>query len=76
MKNNISKIYTTLFFLLVSFVSFAQPGDTGDGTGGLEGTDPAAAPIDSYVWVLAAIGLVFIFLRLRAFAQQENNLQE
>jgi hypothetical protein len=34
--------------------------------------EPAAAPIDNYVWVLAAIGLVYVFLRIQAFAKQKN----
>jgi hypothetical protein len=34
--------------------------------------EPAAAPIDGYVWVLALIGLVYVFLRARAFAKQAN----
>jgi hypothetical protein len=34
--------------------------------------EPAAAPIDGYVWVLAAIGLIYVFLRIQAFAKQEN----
>ena len=65
MKNNISKIYTTLFFLLVSFVSFAQPGDTDGTPGGLEGGD-TPAPIGDYVWVLAIVGIIFVFLTFRA----------
>ena len=34
--------------------------------------DEPAAPIDGYVWVLALIGLVYVFLRVRAFTKQEN----
>lgn len=74
MKTNLLKYYTAAFFLCSTVVTFAQPG-TDDSGGTLEGADPAA-PIDGYVWVLAAIGLVYVFLRLRAFAQQGNNPQE
>jgi hypothetical protein len=39
----------------------------------VEPVDEPAAPIDGYVWVLAAIGLVYLFLRLRAFSRQEKS---
>jgi hypothetical protein len=76
MKNNVLKYYTATFYLCSTFVAFAQPGtDDSGGSGNLEGTDPAA-PIDGYVLVLAALGLVYVFLRIRAFAQQGNNPQD
>lgn len=34
--------------------------------------DAPAAPIDGYVWVLATVGLVYVFQRVRAFAKQGN----
>lgn len=34
--------------------------------------DEPTAPIDDYVLILAAIGLIYVFLRNRAFAKQEN----
>lgn len=42
------------------------------------GADPEvpAAPIDDYVVFLVAIGLIYVFLRLRAFAQQGNISKE
>ncbi len=36
--------------------------------------DEPAAPIDGYVWVLAALGLVFVFLRFRALMKQSNTV--
>ena len=71
MKNILSKSYITLFFLLASFVTFAQPG-TDDGTGTLEGTD-APAPIGDYLWVLALVGLVLVFLTFRAIQNKKVN---
>jgi len=73
MKNNVLKFYITAVFLCSTFMIFAQ--DPGTGTNGdpLEGGDPVGAPIDGYVWFLAAIGLVYVFLRLRAFALQGNS---
>jgi len=52
----------------------AQP-ETNDENGNLEGAEPAA-PIDGYVWFLAAIGLVYVFFRLRAFGLQGKTTQE
>jgi hypothetical protein len=73
MKNNVLKYYIVAFYLCSTFITFAQPGanDTG---GGLETTDPAPAPIDNYVWVLALLGLIFIFIKFRAM--QKNKIQE
>lgn len=68
MKNTLLKYYIAAFYLCSTFVLFAQPGsgngETGEGA--LEGNDPAAAPIDDYVWVLAVIGLLFVFMKFRA----------
>ena len=77
MKNNLLKYYIVAFYLCSTFVLFAQPG-TNDTGGALEGdTDTTpAAPIDNYVWVLAAIGLLFVFLRFRALAQQKSAQKE
>ncbi|WP_304198701.1 hypothetical protein [Flavobacterium alvei] len=59
--------------LFTNVISFAQtPGDIGD-PADTNPLDTPAAPIDSYVWVLAVIGLIYVFLRLRAFAKQCNN---
>ena len=72
MKNNLLKFYTIAFYFASTFILFAQstPG-TNDEGGTMEGEE-VAAPIDDYVWVLAAIGLLFVFYRFRAFAQQRN----
>jgi hypothetical protein len=71
MKNNVLKYYIAAFYLCSTFVAFAAvaPGDdTVDGS--LESTDAVAAPIDNYVWVLALVGLMFVFLKLRVI---QNN---
>lgn len=64
MKNNLLKYYITAIFFCSTIVLFAQPGDgsTGDP---LEGPD-TAAPIDDYVWVLAVVGFLFVFMKFRA----------
>lgn len=70
MKNNVLKYYIVAFYLCSTFVMFAQPGlpDETDGD-----TTPAAAPIDDYVWVLALIGLVFVFMKFRAIQNRKIN---
>jgi hypothetical protein len=37
--------------------------------------DEPAGPVDGYVLVLAILGLVYVFLRLRAYAFQGNTLK-
>lgn len=67
MKNIELKLYSIVLFFCSTTMLFAQtPGDTGDGTGGLEGTDAVAAPIDNYVWVLTFIGILLVFMKFRA----------
>ncbi|WP_396184769.1 hypothetical protein [Flavobacterium sp.] len=34
--------------------------------------DEPAAPIDGYVWVLALIGLVYVFFRLKTLVENSN----
>ena len=73
MKNTVLKYYITAFYLCSTFIMFAQPGDTAPG--GLEGDSDSTppAPIDDYVWVLALLGLVFVFLRLRAIQSKKTH---
>ena len=72
MKNNVLKYYIVAFYLCSTFIAFAQPGNNDTG-GGLEGGDPAPAPIDDYVWVLALLGLIFIFMKFKSI--QKGNAQ-
>jgi hypothetical protein len=55
---NLIKFALLLFFLLSNFTLFAQPGDVGDG--GLEGDDPAPAPINSKIIYLAIVGIIYV----------------
>ena len=73
MKTNLLKYYIAVIYFCSTFVMVAQPGTDND-TSDLEETD--AVPIDDYVWVLAAIGLVYVFLRLRALSFQEKTSKE
>lgn len=63
---NIFKLYLLTFFILSDFVVFAQPGSD-DGSGGLEGDDPPAAPINSKLILLLILGLVFAFIQIRKY---------
>lgn len=63
---NLIKFGFLFFFLLSDFIMFAQPGDDDDnGGGGLEGVDPAPAPINSKIIILLIVGLVFAFYKLK-----------
>ena len=75
MKTNFFKYYITAFYLCSSFITFAQPG-TNDDTSGLEGDEIPAAPINDYVLDLAAIGLVYVFLKIKAFDLKVNTPKE
>ena len=61
---NLFRLYLLSFFLLSDFVLIAQPGDN-DGGGGLEGGDPAPAPIDSTLILLAIMGILFVVYTFR-----------
>lgn len=75
MKTNFLKYYIAAFYLCSSFITFAQPG-TNDDNSGLEGDEIPAAPIDDYVLVLAAIALVYVFLKIKAFDLQGKTPKE
>lgn len=64
MKKSIYILASLLIFLFTNPI-FAQA-DPGDDP------DVPSAPIDDYVWVLALLGLVYVFLRVRAFTLQEK----
>jgi hypothetical protein len=73
MKNTLLKYYIAAFYLCSTFVTFAQPGGNDTG-GGLEDADPAPAPIDDYVWALAIVAILFVFMKFRAI--QNKKIQE
>ena len=61
---NLLKFYILSFVLFSDFVAFAQPGSDDTG-GGLEGTDPAPAPINSKMILLAIAGVFFVIYTFR-----------
>ena len=73
MKNNVLKYYIIAFYLCSTFALFAAPGDGNGETGdaALEGADAPAAPIDNYIWILALVGFLFVFMKLRAIQNKK-----
>ena len=65
---NKTLVWVTVFTLSITSAFAQEPTDLP----GAPVDEPAAAPIDAYVLVLALIGLCFVFLRIRTFVQQEN----
>lgn len=55
------------FISLLSTPIFAQLEDPGDDP------DAPAASIDSYLWVLAIVGLIYVFIRLRFLSTRKHN---
>jgi len=71
MKKQFNNYYIALFFLCFNFTLFAQPG-SGNGTGDLESTDTPAAPIDDFIWILALLGLIFVFIKLKSYSRKKE----
>lgn len=69
MKNNLIKVYSSLLFLLASFLTYAQPGSNSN-NGDLETTDTPTAPIDTMLYVLVIIGIVFALYKFRAYSKK------
>lgn len=73
MKNIFLKLYIIAFYFCSTALLFADPGtEDSTGTGNLESGD-AAAPIDDYVWIMALVGLIFVFMKFRAM--KKNRIQ-
>jgi hypothetical protein len=76
MKKNLIKYYIATFYLCSTFVMFAQT-DPGTGGGvendGSTDTTPAAAPINDYIWALALVGLLIVFMKFRAIQKNKIN---
>jgi hypothetical protein len=69
--NKISTIInTTLVWVVVLLLSITRVSAQADLPD--EPVDEPAAPIDGYILVLALIGLVYVFLRIRAFTKEGN----
>lgn len=47
------------------------PGSTGDGSGGVEGNDTTAVPIDTYLWILALLVILYVFFKYRSIQNKK-----
>lgn len=69
MKNNISlKIYSLTFFLFATLSAFAA--DPEEAPEDLDGT---AAPIGDYIWIVAVIGFIYIFMKYKSKMARVNS---
>ncbi len=66
MKNRVSYSFLIIFFLLVDFIAFAQPGD-GSGDGGIEDNDPPPAPINGQLIWLGILAFVFAYYNIQRY---------
>jgi hypothetical protein len=64
-KSKINFYLVSLFLLCCDFIAFAQPGDEDDGGGLEDNTDPVPAPIDGRLFVLALLGVLFVYYTYR-----------
>lgn len=62
MKKFITRNSLVILALLMSSVSFAQ-GDFGD-PADIDPLDAPVAPIGDYIWVVAVIGIMYVFYKL------------
>ena len=69
--NKFYKFCLFSFILLSDFVAFAQPDDEEDGGGGLEGGDPAPAPINGKLLILIFFVLFFAFYKLKSLTKKD-----
>lgn len=60
MKTKTLKIFLVFTFLLIDFVSFANPAED-DESNNLNGDDPVAAPINGKLIWLAILGIAFAY---------------
>jgi hypothetical protein len=63
----VNKTLVWVVVMLLSITSVNAQTDLPDAP-----VDEPAAPIDGYVWVLALIGLVYVFFRLRAMVENPD----
>jgi hypothetical protein len=72
------EIFIVLYFLFLNFITFAQigagPGDE-DNNGGtaLEGGDPPATSINSKLWILILLGIMYSFFLIERNRKRKNS---
>lgn len=67
MKNNLFKIYATLFMVFISFSTFADETNPYDPPGD---EDPNPAPINTKLIWLAVVGVLFMFFYFKNLKKQ------
>jgi hypothetical protein len=68
---NIIKFGLFSFLLLSEFTTFAQVGDEDNNGGtGLEGKDPAPAPVDGKLIILLVLGLLFAVYKFKSLQRK------
>jgi hypothetical protein len=68
MKSNVKlKTYSIIFFLLTTFSAFAD--DNPEEVP--EDLDGPTAPIGDHIWIIALIGIVYIFSKYKLKAQRQ-----
>jgi hypothetical protein len=68
LKTNLLKYYVAIFYLCSSFDPPPNPGNEDPNPGNLEGSD---VPIDHYLGILLAIGIIYVFMIARANAMKK-----
>ena len=62
-------VFTFIAIVLVQFVALAQdPGDFGGDP------NPVDAPIDTYIWVLLVVGLVYVLYKYNSLKSKEDRV--
>lgn len=72
MKKFTRNLYFIGLLFFTQTILLAQPGSGGDGDGGNEGNDPAPAPINTYLVILALLGLGYAFYKF--YTYRKSNL--
>ena len=67
-----AKISVFVFMLFSTLVSAAE----GDPTDLPDEPVDTTLPIDNYVWILALLGLIYVFLRFRALGKPNPSSEE
>lgn len=58
------KFLIFLYFFFIDFILYAQPTDEDD-NGDLEGNDPPASPINTYLFLLTVFALIYAYNKLK-----------
>lgn len=66
-----NKVFLVIFSLFMDLLIYAQPTDE-DNNGDLEGGDPPAAPINTFLYILAVIGILYVFYKVNKSRVKNN----